>query len=79
VVEALEAIDVAERAYAESERFYTELLRPVLGVDGRDVPSLDLSAVKSEAQRALDSCIPAPLPRSLYGGENADPTIRSAA
>ena len=32
VVEALEAIDVTERAYAEIERFYTELLRPVLGV-----------------------------------------------
>jgi hypothetical protein len=50
----------------------------VPGVDGRDVPSLDLSAVKSEAQRALERGIPAPLPRSLYAVEE-DPSIRSAA
>jgi len=79
VVEALERIEVAERAYAEVEHYYTELLRPVPGVDGRDVPSLNLSAVKSEAQRALERGVPAPLPRSLYGAENADPTVRSAA
>jgi hypothetical protein len=69
---------VAERAYAEVERYYTELLRPVPGVDGRDVPSLDLSAVKSEAQGARDRGIPVPLPRSIFPAEE-DPTIRSAA
>ena len=78
VVEALERLDVVERAYADVEQWYVNLLRPVPGVDGRDVPSLDLSAVKSEAQRVLDRGVPAPLPRSLYATE-ADPTIRSAA
>jgi hypothetical protein len=71
-------IDVAERAYAEIERFYTELLRPVPGVDGRDVPSLDLSAVKSEAQRVRERGVPVPLPRSVFAVEE-DPTIRGAA
>ena len=78
VVSALEAIEVAERAWADVERYYTDLLRPVPGVDGRDVPRLNLSAVKSEVQRALDHGIPAPLPRSIFGGEG-DPTLRSAA
>ena len=55
VVEALEAIDVTERAYAEIERFYTELLRPVLGVDGRDVPSL--ISLPSRARRSAPSTV----------------------
>jgi hypothetical protein len=53
VIEALERIEVAERAWASVEQFYTELLRAVPGIDGRDVPSLNLSAVKGEAQRVL--------------------------
>ena len=79
LIEALERIEVAERGYAEVAQWYSELLRPVPGVDGRDVPSVDLSALKNEAQRALERGIRPPLPRSLYGAENADPTIRSAA
>ena len=79
LIEALEAIEVAERGYAEVEQWYTTLLRPVPGIDGRDVPSLDLSALKNEVQLALERGIRPPLPQSLYGGENADPTIRSAA
>ena len=79
LVGALEAIEVAERGYAEVEQWYTTLLPPVPGIDGRDVPSLDLSALKNEVQRVRERGIPAPLPRSLYGGDDADPTIRSAA
>ena len=79
VIEALEAIEVAERAWADVEHFYVDLLRPVSGVNGQDVPSLNLSAVKAEAQRALDRGVEPPLPRSLYRTANADPTIRSAA
>ena len=51
LIDALEAMEVAERAYAEIERSYVEFLRAVPGVDGRDVPSLDLSAPKNEIQR----------------------------
>jgi hypothetical protein len=78
VVEALQRIEVAERAWAEVEQFYVDLLRPVEGVDGRDVPSLNLGPVKSEAQRVLERGVPTPLPRSLYGTDE-DATIRSAA
>ena len=53
--------------------------RQVRGYGARDVPSLDLSALKNEVQRALERGIRPPLPQSLYGGENADPAIRSAA
>jgi hypothetical protein len=79
VVAALEAIEAVEHEYALVEHWYTDLLRPVPGIDGRDVPTLNLSAVKSEAQRALERGIEAPLPRSLYAPADADPTIRSAA
>jgi hypothetical protein len=78
IVELLEAIEVAERAWAEVEQFYVDLLRPVEGVDGRDVPALNLAAVKSEAQRVLERGVPTPLPRSLYPVEE-DPTVRNAA
>jgi hypothetical protein len=47
-------------------------------VNGRAIPSLDLSALKDEVQRALERGIRPPLPRSLYGAKNTDPTIRSA-
>ena len=78
LIEAIERIEVVERAYAEVAQRCTALLRAVPGIDGRDVPTLNLSAVKAEAQRALDRGIPAPLPRSLYAVQE-DPTIRSAA
>jgi hypothetical protein len=79
VIDKLEAIEVAERAYAEVEQWYVDLLRPVEGLDGRDVPSLNLGAVKSEAQRVLERGVPTPLPRSLFAPEDEDPTIRNAA
>jgi hypothetical protein len=79
VVEALQRIEVVERAYAEVEQYYDNLLRPVPGVNGQDVPTLSLAAVKSEAQRVLERGVPAPLPRSLYAAVEQDPTIRSAA
>lgn len=79
LVEALERIEVVERGYAEVEQWYVDLLRPVPGIDGRDVPSVNLSAVKAEAQRVLDPGVEPPLPRSLYGAGDGDPTIRSAA
>lgn len=79
LVDALERIEVAERGYAQVEQRYTDLLRAVPGIDGRDVPTVDLSAVKREAQRILDRGVQPPLPRSLYSPADADPTIRSAA
>ena len=75
----LEGIEAVESGYAEVEQWYTNLLRPVPGVDGRDIPSLDLSALKNEAERVRERGIEPPLPQSLYGGEGADPTIRLAA
>ena len=33
---------------------YTDLFRPVPGIDGRDVPSLNLSAIKGEAQCVVE-------------------------
>jgi len=54
VIDALGAIERVARARAEVEQWYVDLLRPVPGLDGRDVPSLNLSAVKSEAQRVLE-------------------------
>ena len=47
LLKALEGIEVAERGYAEVAQWYANLLRPVTGVDGRDIPSLDLSALKN--------------------------------
>ena len=79
LIAAFEALEVAERGYADVEQYYISLLRRVPGIDGRDVPSLDLTAVKSEVQRVRERGIEPPLPRSLYGGENADQTLRSTA
>src|SRR5918997_6617293 len=73
VINFLEGIEAAERGYVEVEQWYANLLRPVPGVNGRDIPSLDLSALKNEVQRALERGIRPPLPQSLYGTENADP------
>jgi hypothetical protein len=70
---------VADSGYAEVAQWYADLFRMVPGIVGREVPGVDLSALKLEAQRALERGIPAPLPRSFYGAENADQTIRSAA
>jgi hypothetical protein len=78
VIEALERIEVAERAWADVERYYAGLLAAVDGLDARDIPTLNLSAVKSEAERVRERGVPAPLPRSLYLADE-DRTIRSAA
>jgi hypothetical protein len=42
-------------------------------LQGSRPQSLNLGLVKSEARRALDRGIPAPVPRSLYAAENQDP------
>jgi len=79
VIEALESIEGAVREWRAVAHHYSDLLRPVEGVDGRDVPELYIDAVRLEAARALERGIPVPLPRSLYDADDADPTIRSAA
>ena len=52
VIEALESIEGAVREWRAVAHHYSDLLRPVEGVDGRDVPELYIDAVRLEAARA---------------------------
>jgi len=78
VRKALVEVEAAAREWHRVAQHYADLLRPVEGIDGRDVPELHIDAVRLEAQRALERGIPTPFPGSLYPGDE-DPTIRSAA
>jgi hypothetical protein len=79
LIAAFEALEVAERGYADVEQWYTHLLRPCsVSTVGSYRASTSLPSSLA-VQRVRERGIEAPLPRSLYGGENADPTIRSAA
>jgi hypothetical protein len=77
LTQALEEVEAAAREWQGVASHYSELLIPVEGLDGRDVPELHIDAVRLEAARALERGIPTPLPRSLYVVKE-DPTIQSA-
>ena len=79
LVQALDEIEAAVQEWQAVAQHYAGLLSVVDGLDGRDVPELPLDAVRLESARARERGIPTPLPRSLYGGDDADPTTRSAA
>lgn len=73
----LEGAEAVVSHWHELARWYTDLLVPVPGVTGQDLPMLNVDSLRSEIQRVQERGIPAPLPRSLYPAD--DPTIRSAA
>jgi hypothetical protein len=71
-----ELTEAIEGWYAVEQRVVS-ILGPVPGMTGRDLPRPPFEGLRSELRRLHGEEIPAPLPRSLYGGDDEDPTIRS--
>ena len=64
--------DQAVADYLEAERLAIRILIP-LGLDGSDLPSLQISGIQSEIERLREGGIPRPLPQTFY---ETDGTLR---
>ncbi len=77
---ALQNLVAATRSYSAVSGAYSELLRPVQGLDGSDLPpALWVATMSTWAQKALGKEVRPPLPRSLYPEGATPPKTKTAA